>query len=151
MADLATQARIERLRAEAPLVARRFGPARFDQSDGTWFLVDQFPIVQGWSQSQVAILLDIPSGTPGYPQVPLDYFWTDRELTTNDGRKIGHFFVEQYAGNDNEHYQKGWGHFCIHVRSWHPSPANDLSHGDSILTYLELIHAVFRDKKTLAH
>lgn len=154
MADLATRARIERLRAESIVVARRFGPARFDQSDGTWFLIDQFPIARGWNQSHVAILLDIPSGTPGYPQIPLDLFWTDRELATDDGQNVGHFFVgaSPYQGvqGGQEHYNKGWGHFCIHLRSWHPAPTNDLAHGDSILTYLEAINAVFRDRKKLA-
>ncbi len=152
MADLATKARIERLRAESIVVARRFGPVRFDQSDGTWFLIDQFPIARGWNQNQVAILLDIPSGTPGYPHIQLDLFWTDRELTTDDGQKIGHFFDEAspYQGSQ-EYYNKGWGHFCIHLQSWHPSPENDVTHGDSILTYLEVINSVFRDRKKLAH
>lgn len=150
MADLATQARIERLRVESVIVARRYGPVRFDQSAGTWFMVDQFPIAQGWNQPYVAILLDIPSGTPGYPQVPLDFFWTDRDLATDDGRNIGHFFTAVSGYNDHIHLDKGWGHFCIHAQSWHPAPNSDPKRGDGILTYLELVHTVFRDRKTLA-
>jgi hypothetical protein len=142
--------RKSRLKTEALSIGQRYGgDIRWDQNAATWFYIGRFPIGPGWNKTHVAILLDIPSGTPGYPQVAPQWFWTDRDLATQSDRPIGHFFVEGTSYADRQHLDMGWGHFCIHVRSWHPSRAGNILAGDSLLTYLELISLVFRDQKTL--
>jgi E2/UBC family protein E len=149
--NLDTRLRISRLHAESAYVGQRHGKVTIDQEDGTWFLVHQFRIPIGWNKSTVSILIDVPSGSPGYPQVPPDWFWTDKDLMTDDGRPIGHFFTGHGSSYVNADYDaKGWGHFCIHPRSWRPSTGGLLLQGDSLITYLGLISSVFRDRKKLA-
>jgi hypothetical protein len=143
------------LEAEVLYLARRFGPVRYDDQDATWLLIETFPIPTGWNKRQVSILVDVPAGTPGYPQLAPQWFWTDRDLRTSLGQPIAHFFAGAGTGGgtNQEHWQRGWGHFCLHVRSWHPVLATaqrDLRAGDSLLTYLELIAMVFHDRRTLA-
>lgn len=146
-----TGLRRSRLLTESQYIARRYGRVVFDRQDASWFLVEDFPISSGWNKTHVQILIDIPLGNPGYPSVAPQWFWTDRDLRTSDGRSVGHFFTSagtSYA--DQEYLNKNWGHFCIHVRRWQPSRGANLLNGHSLLTYLDLIAMVFRDRRTLA-
>lgn len=148
MPDFETQKRLARLNTEALYLARKYGVVNYDRQDGTWLHIAHFPIGPGWNKTHVELLLDVPRGTPGYPQVAPTWFWTDRDLRTHDGRKVGHFFQEGSSHADHIHLDKGWGHYCVHVRAWHPSSGLSITQGDSFLTYVELIRVVFHDKKT---
>jgi len=150
MNDVELQRRLSRLQNEALYLARRYGSVRYDRQGGTWLHIEHFPIGSGWSFSAIELLLDIPHGTPGYPQVAPSWFWTDRDLKTSDGRSINHFFSTGSSVADSQHLDKGWGHFCVHVKSWRPSSWTAIERGDSLLTYTELVRKVFHDRQKLA-
>jgi hypothetical protein len=147
--DLETRRRLGRLQAEALLLSQRLGDVRFDTQSGTWFYVERFPISPGWNKSHVEILIDIPCGTPGYPSVPPEWFWTDHDIRTDTGQSIYHFFTRGPSA-DKEHLDRGWGHFCIHLIGWRPAGGTDLLSGHSLVSYLNLIAAVFRDRRRLS-
>lgn len=138
-----------RLKVEAELIARRYGEASYDQKDYSWLFVNNFPVPEGWNRSKAAILIDIPTGSIDYPQQAPHWFWTDKDLATADGRSIGHFFLNE-SGAD-KYSSQGWGHFCIHVNDWRPSSGGAMQSGHSLMTYLDLIALVFRDKQTLVN
>jgi len=147
--DLETRRRLSRLKTEALLLSQRFGDARFDTESGTWFYIERFPIAAGWNKSHIEVLIDIPYGTPGYPSVPPEWFWTDHDLRTNEGQSLNHFFTRGPSA-DRRHVDHGWGHFCVHLIGWRPAGGADLLHGHSLITYLDLIAAIFRDRRTLS-
>lgn len=149
MTDLESQRRLSRLQIEALHLARKYGAVNYDRQDGTWLHIDHFPVGPGWNKSFVELLLDIPHGTPGYPQVAPSWFWTDRDLMTSEGRPIQHFFISGSSHADAQHLEKGWGHFCVHVKRWRPSSGHAITRGDSLLTYIELIRKVFHDRQRL--
>src|SRR5437763_1245445 len=92
--------RLARLKAEAPFVVNKFKVnVNYDKTGATWFHVERLPLPPGWNRSFADVLIDIPQGTPGYPQVGPDWFWTNRDLATNDGRSISSFFkLGSYGG-----------------------------------------------------
>ncbi|MFF7637045.1 E2/UBC family protein [Kitasatospora sp. NPDC008050] len=151
-ADLtAAGRRRSRLQAEVQLIAQHYREVNFDTKDASWLHVGRFPVPRGWNRPHVEILIDVPHGNPGYPSVAPQWFWTDRDLRTSDGRSIQHFFTSaDYSLADQSYLDKGWGHFCIHVTSWHSSNGLRLREGHTLLSYLDLIAAVFRDRKRLA-
>src|SRR5579872_6433832 len=115
MADFALQERLSRLQAEALLLVRQYPSVRFDRQDGAWVQVASVPVGPGWNKPAVDVMVDIPTGTPGYPRVPPSWFWTDHDLVPRDGRPVGHFFTGgQGFLVDQHHADRGWGHFCIH-------------------------------------
>jgi Prokaryotic E2 family E len=146
----ATGLRRSRLRAEMQLIAARYGAAECDQTDATWVHVPHFPLPRGWSKHEVEILVDIPYSHPGYPSVAPEWFWTDKDLRTSDDRPINHFFTEGYASYvDRQYLDKGWGHFCIHVPGWRAASGPRMREGHTLLSYLDLIATIFRDRTTL--
>ena len=149
MTDVELQRRLSRLQIEALYLARRYGDVQYDPQQGTWVHIKHFPIGAGWNLSSIELLIDIPYGTPGYPQLAPSWFWTDSDLRTNDNRPIQHFFTTGSSLADARHLAKGWGHFCVHPKSWRPSPGNAITRGDSLLTYTELIRKVFHDRQKL--
>lgn len=146
MPDLTRQLLLSRLDVEARYIARIYQTAvNFDSTDGTWLYVSRFPTAPGWNKPEVEILLDVP---PGYPAVAPEHFWTDKKLGTADGRTVAHWFGQGMSQNP-ERLNKGWGQFCIHLRSWVPASGRNLKAGDSFLTVLELISVVFNEQKKL--
>lgn len=148
--DLETRRRLSRLKAEALLLSQRYGDVRFDTESGTWFYVEYFPLPAGWNKTHVELLIDIPHGTPGYPSVAPEWFWTDHDLRTDKGRLINHFFTRG-PSSDKVHLAQGWAHFCVHLIGWRPAGGTDLlrGRGHSLVAYLDLIAAIFRDRRTL--
>lgn len=143
-----TQLRLGRLKAEAHLIAAKYGVnVNYDRTDGTWLHVARLPIPQGWNHPTVDILIDIAHGSPSYPQAAPDWFWTNRDLMTSDGRSINHFFSN--AQQDRKYWDKGFGHFCIHLQNWRPVQGPGFERGDNLLTYLGVIMQVFHDRKKL--
>ena len=92
--DLETRRRLSRLKTEAILLSQQFGGVRFDTQHGTWFYVEQFPLSPGWNKTHIELLIDIPHGTPGYPSVPPEWFWTDYD----------HFMFEREARAQRREY-----------------------------------------------
>lgn len=147
--DLERRRRLSRLKSEVLLLAQRYGRVAYDSTDGSWLHVEKFPIPPGWNKTQVEILIDVPYGTPGYPSVAPQWFWVDHDLRTDDGRAIGHFFAQGLGREDERYLDQGWGHFCVHVDQWRPSSGANLLNGHSLITYLNLIGAIFHDRRTL--
>jgi hypothetical protein len=147
--DLEARRRLSRLKTEALLLSQRFGDVRFDNESGTWFYVERFPIGPGWNKTHIELLIDIPHGTPGYPSVPPEWFWTDHDLRTDKNQPINHFFTRG-PSTDKVHIERGWGHFCVHLIGWRPAGGVDVLRGHSLITYLNLIAAIFRDRRTLS-
>src|SRR5205807_4241549 len=78
-----TQRRLSRLKAEAHLIGSKYSVnVNYDRTDGTWFHIVRMPIPVGWNRPTADILIDVPYGTPGYPQVAPEWFWTNRDLAT---------------------------------------------------------------------
>jgi hypothetical protein len=151
MQSLETKRRCDRLQAEALLVKQNFHVnVNFDKLDGTWFHVQALRIPRGWNYSAVDILLDIPHGTPGYPQIPPEWFWVNRDLRTSDGRTIGHFFELGEVTVDEVNWNNGFGHFCLHLKVWRPNSGIDFARGDNLLTYLHAVMRVFYSREQLA-
>jgi hypothetical protein len=148
MTDFAIWQRLRRVEAEVQqLLLPRYGAVRYDRMDATWVYIEQFPLGPGWSKFHVEILLDIPGGIPGYPYLPPKWVWMDRNLRTQDGRSIRHFFTSsEYA--DPHYVAKGWGHFCLYTNGWKPAPDHALMYGDSLATYLELIRVLFQGDRS---
>ncbi len=146
-----TQMRIARLRAEASYVINAFRVnVNYDTQQGKWFHIERLPLPSGWNNPTADILIDIPYGDPGYPQVAPEWFWTNWNLATKNGRSISHFFKIGQQGVDQQHWDKGWGHFCLHLESWRPRTGVEFDRGDYLVTYLQVIMQVFHDQKTLA-
>lgn len=151
VADIERTRRLSRLKAESILLGRRYGKVAFDQSDGTWLHIPDFPIPPDWNTDIVELLIDIPHATPGgYPSIAPQWFWTNDDLRTKNGKSIGHFFTQSTTFVDQGHRENNWGHFCLHVNYWQPSGGSNLRAGHSLLTYVDLIGAVFRDWRTLS-
>ena len=121
----------------------------YDRLDGTWLHVARLPIPPGWNRPTADILIDIPHGSPGYPNIAPMWFWTNCDLATSDGRAINHFFKIGQQGVDQEHWSQGYGHFCIHLNSWQPFNGPSIELGDNLLKYLQIILQVFYDRKRL--
>ncbi|MEU4229126.1 E2/UBC family protein [Nonomuraea sp. NPDC026600] len=132
------------------LLGRRYGEVSFDSQDASWIHIPSFPLPPGWDRRQVAILIDIPWGTPGYPSVAPEWFWTEHDLRTKTGKKIGHFFVEApIRDSDRDYLAAGWGHFCVHLQGpWRPS--TNIANGHNLLSYANLIWSVLRNPPDLA-
>jgi hypothetical protein len=146
MGDFERQRRLGRLEAEVLYLSAFYQAVTFDDEDGTWVHIGQFPIGPLWNRPVVELLIDIPGGTPGYPQVALEWFWTDKGLRTHSGKTVAHFFTDGSSYADAEHLAKGWGHFCLHLDSWVPAPPSDLSKGHSLKSFLEVISLVFHSQ-----
>ena len=148
--DRVTMLRKSRLAAERVDLQARYGVVTMDEMDGTWVHIHRMRLPEGWNREAVAILIDIPHGNPGgYPHVPPMWFWTDRSLCAANGAGIQHFFTT--GSHAASHYiEKEWGHFCVHVQSWSPAGGNELSCGDNLLSYVELISSIFLNRQELA-
>lgn len=145
--SLETKRRRSRLQAEAVLIGARFGEVSYDKEDATWLHVPHFRMPPGWNTDVVGILIDVPGGTPGYPVVEPEWFWTNHDLSTSGGTSIGHFFT---GDRDLKYQAQGWGHFCVHLNDWQPANGLNLRSGHNLLTYLNLIWTIFHDHRTLS-
>jgi uncharacterized protein Usg len=146
-----TTRRLSRLRAEAHLVSGKFDlNVHYDRVEGSWFHIERFPLPVGWNRSTADILIDIPHGSPGYPNVAPQWFWTNWDLATSDGQPIGHFFKIGQHKVDQIYWSKGYGHFCVYVREWRPFNSPSLELGDNLLKYLQIVVKVFHERQKIA-
>jgi hypothetical protein len=136
-----TQAR--RVYQEALLLARQFGVVDYDEEDGQWVRIPEFPLPEGWGRPVTELLLVLPSG---YPHMPPNGFFIDRHLRTQSGHRIDHCFEER--GEYNPYAAKGWAWFCIHLdrQAWRPT--GDILHGDNLVKLAMLIRAILTDAVT---
>ena len=132
--------RVQRVYQEAMLLAWQFGVVDYDDEDGRWVHILEFPLPTGWDREKTGLLLMLPDG---YPHVPPNGFYIDRFLRTRSGRRVEHYFEEQ--GGYNPYAEKGWGWFCIHLgrRAWRP--AGDVRRGDNLFKLTALIRAALTE------
>lgn len=138
-----SRAQARRVYQEALLLARQFGMVDYDEEDGHWVRIPDFPLPEGWDRPVTELLLVLPSG---YPHVPPNGFFIDRYLRTQRGRRIDHYFEER--GEYNPYSEKGWAWFCIHLdrNAWRPT--GDVLRGDNLVKLVALIRAILTDAVT---
>ena len=144
--DWDTRQRKNRLAAEAAFLERNrnYGQPDYDDKLATWLFVPSLPIGNGWNVSTVSILINVPyEGAKGYPHLPPSWFWTDKDLTTSDGRALAHFFP---ADGNSEYAHKGWGHFCLKLKTWNPRIDIFFAQGDSLISFLEALEVAFHER-----
>jgi hypothetical protein len=140
-------ARLRRIQYEVALAALRYSrthSADFDDEAGSWVMIKDFPLPEGYNYETTDILVLLP---PNYPQTPPDWFYVDDNLRLADGRRPSHVFYQQTTHDPNTRLvnraeekppqMKGWTGCCLHIRSWQPA-ANPVE-GHSLLSVCELI------------
>jgi hypothetical protein len=140
-------ARLKRIHYEVALAAVRYSrthSADFDDEAGSWVMIRDFPLPEGYNYETTDILVLLP---PNYPQTPPDWFYVDDNLCLADGRRPSHVFYQQTTHDPNARrvnraeekppQMKGWTGCCLHIRSWQPA-ANPVE-GHSLLSVCELI------------
>lgn len=103
--------------AVVELEDRGFTVTRCEESGYAVLILEAYPLPQGWSKSEIRLLLKLPVSFPnGKP----DMFWTDKDLTLADGSDPEQAqVVETICGSE-------WRRFSWHPQSW--TPANDDIH-----------------------
>jgi hypothetical protein len=112
----------------------------YDDEDGQWVHIACFPLPPGWDRPAIGLMLELPNG---YPLLPPEGFYVDRNLRTVRGHGIDHFFERQ--SRLNPYASRGWGWFCIHLdrRAWRPT--GDVRRGDNLLRVAVLIQTVMAE------
>ncbi len=129
---MTSRARIARLAAEVHALASRYGAVTWDDAEGRWILVHQYPLPRGISKTYSAVLIDVPGR---YPDVQPDGWYMDIDLTYSDRSRIAHLIVE----NDDYNKYRGLGYawFCRHLKDW--EPVGGIWGGDNLVSYFEWI------------
>ncbi|MDM7460667.1 MAG: E2/UBC family protein [bacterium] len=141
-------ARIQRIAYEVALAAARYSltkSADYDDEDGSWVVIKDFPLPSGYNYERTDVLLLLP---PNYPQTPPDWFYVDDNLRLADGDEPDHVFYSDTRFDPNDELiqdappqMKGWTACCLHIRAWRPA-ANPLN-GHSLLSVCELVRKAF--------
>jgi Prokaryotic E2 family E len=97
--------------------------------DHSWLIVKRWALPAGWSKTETALLVNIPSG---HPVTPPDNFCTDLDLRLANGGTPDSVMGEyEYAG-------RRWLQFSYHVTDsesdWRPHA--DILRGHNLLTFL---------------
>ncbi|MCS6920061.1 MAG: hypothetical protein NZM28_09850 [Fimbriimonadales bacterium] len=138
-------ARLQRIAYEVALAAARYSQSKsadYDDEDGSWVVIKDFPLPPGYNYERTDVLILLPRN---YPQTPPDWFYVDDNLRLADGRKPSHVFYGETGHDPNRNnpladaapQMKGWTACCMHIHSWKPA-ANPLE-GHSLLSVCELI------------
>ncbi|MFQ3611927.1 MAG: E2/UBC family protein [Fimbriimonadales bacterium] len=135
-------ARLQRITSECVLCAISYSQtksAQYDDVEGTWVVISDFPLPEGYNYETTDILILLP---PNYPLSPPDWFYVDHNLRLRNGKRLSHVFYDLTSHDPNRQrmeppQQKGWTGCCLHIRSW--KPANDPLSGHSLLSVCELI------------
>ncbi len=134
--------RLQRIALECALCAVRFSQtksASYDDEEGTWVIIHDFALPQGYNYDTTDLLLVLP---PNYPLSPPDWFYVDNNLRLQNGKRLEHVFYDSLTHDPNRQrieppQRKGWTGCCLHFRSW--KPTNDPLTGHSLLSVCELI------------
>lgn len=124
----------ERILAELELVKRRF-PDVESGDDGSWLLIPDWPLPQGWSCEMTPVLVTIPAG---YPTTAPDNFHAADDLCLASGGEPGN------SSRGQALLGRTWRTFSWHLDdNWRP--AQDPAAGDNLLTFLEGCRARLED------
>ncbi|MGQ9656900.1 MAG: E2/UBC family protein [Fimbriimonadales bacterium] len=140
--------RVQRILKETALAAVRYSAthsAQYDDEEGSWVIIKDFPLPEGYSDTHTDVLILLPKN---YPQTPPDWFYVDDELTLENGDEPDHMFYDDTSVDPNfEMFEdtmpqlRGWTGCCLHIREW--KPAADPLQGHSLLSVCELIKQAF--------
>ena len=140
MSEVSLQGRLGRIEVEVLYLLPEYGIINYDDLSGAWIHIPHFSPGPRWSRQEVEILIDLPLE---YPVVPPTSFWTTQDLSTLEGELIEHFFEKDEIVEEG-YRQQGWTRFSLYIGRWEPAPGLDLQAGDSLITFLEHLAAVFR-------
>ncbi len=138
-----SHSRVQRIIQEALLLAKQFNVVEYDDEDGRWVHVPQFPLPAGWDRQTTGLLLILPNG---YPHVPPNGFYIDRFLRTCSGGRIDHYFEQE--GSYNPFANQGWGWFCVHLNQGIWRPTGNVLYGDNLAKLAALIRAILTEVVT---
>ncbi len=149
MVDWEQKKRIGRLETETIFLenSKRYGRVTFDTVNGAWVKIGRFPVGDQYNLRYVQILIDIPTHSPGYPQISPDWFWIDEDLRTKNGKEIKNLQFNDSIPQHQKYRMKGWAHFSFHLRSWNPKSGRgtEFTRGDSLVSFLRAIEGMFHD------
>jgi len=129
----------QRLFKEFQLLSKDF-MIEFDDDNYFYVKINRVPLVSGYSQRFTSVLIKIPKG---YPTVAPEHFFLKKSLTYK-GRTPAHMFKDN---SFNELSKIGWAKFCVHPkkRAWRPS--QNISKGDSLVSFLDLVRSVLDNRR----
>jgi hypothetical protein len=140
--------RMQRLMTEVALAALRYSSthrAEYDDEEGSWVIIKDFPLPEGYNYDRTDVLILLPKN---YPQTPPDWFYVDAELMLENGDEPDHVFYDDITFDPNEELfedappqMRGWTGCCLHIYDW--QPAADPLQGHSLLSVCELIKEAF--------
>ena len=73
----------DRRQKEFDLVRKTYGEISVGPSQD-WVVIKQYGLPPGWNKVETELLIKIP---PGYPNTPLDNFYTDNDLRLESGQQ----------------------------------------------------------------
>jgi len=123
-----------RLLEEIAILAVRFGEINFDDIGFTWVHIPDFELPPGWNQAFTELMIDLP---PLYPETPPDGFYIEKNLAPLNGNLLEHYF--QHDDYVNRYTHQDWAWYCIHPAQFSWQPSVDITTGDNLVKYLELI------------
>ena len=122
-----------RILSEIAILAVRFGEVNFDEQGLEWVHIPVFELPTGWNQASTELLIDLPFT---YPEVPPDGFYIEKNLAPLNGNSLEHYFQHHEV---NRHDHLDWAWYCIHPAKFSWQPSADITQGDNLVKYLELI------------
>jgi hypothetical protein len=125
---------MQRLKLEVFCLAQKYRDVNWDETEGRWVQILNFPLPPGLGKSSISVLIIIPDL---YPQHPPIWVYIDKGLGIGS-----HYFEEKSRNNPYSHL--GWAGYCIEVKDgkWVPTPT--IWGGSNLLSYL----VTFRNELT---
>jgi hypothetical protein len=96
----------------------------FVEGSEVHIVIKNFPLSAQYSPNKADMLIKIP---PGYPDAPLDMFWTDPEIKLSNGQ------APQATETRETHHERTWQRWSRHY-AWRPGV-------DSLKNFLRSIHS----------
>lgn len=122
------QADIESLRQDGfSIEAHRDAPG----GARIYIVISGYPVPRGWNKTRTTLLI---IADVSYPNSKLDMFWTEVDLTLQDGR------IAQACDAIESHRGQQWRRFSWHVQQWNPAV-------DNLRTYLGTVDARLQQAK----
>ncbi len=120
--------KLQRVYEEVVQIARRYQTVDYDEEEGTWVCIPEFPMPKGWNKVATALMFELPSN---YPHMPPDGFYIDQHM-----KKYGSLMIPYFENNNrhNRYADRGWAWFCLHLNKHAWRPKTNILAGDSLLT-----------------
>jgi len=96
-----------------------------EDAHAIYIVLRRYPLPVGYNKASTDLLVKVPIS---YPNGRPDMFWTDADLTLEDGQ------VPKSADAIEELEARRWRRFSWHPQGWNPGT-------DNIRTYLEFVNS----------